>query len=223
MSFTSEHPNPSAGAIWCVVVAGGSGVRFGQPKQYLNLGGQRVIDRSLATAREACDGVVLVAPVGDVSVESERQGSEISVVAGGTTRSESVRCGLAAVPSDASVILIHDAARPLATVDLYRRVIEAVTHGASAVIPVVAVVDTLRSTDGTPIDRDNVRGVQTPQGFDAAIIRAAHASGSEATDDASLVEAIGHAVTFVDGERANLKITERVDLLIAEALIGAQQ
>lgn len=111
-----------------MVVAGGSGVRFGQPKQYLNLGGQRVIDRSLATAREACDGVVLVAPVGDVSVESERQGSEISVVAGGRPARSRFAAGYLLYPrtlrrSSSTKRHVH-----FTTVDLYRRVIEAVTH-----------------------------------------------------------------------------------------------
>jgi 2-C-methyl-D-erythritol 4-phosphate cytidylyltransferase len=117
-----------------------------------------------------------------------------------------------------SVILIHDAARPLATEGLYRRVIAAVRSGAAAAVPVVPVIDTIRSLTGGVVDRDGLRAVQTPQGFDASAIRAAHAAATEATDDATLVEAAGGTVVLVDGEPTNLKITGPQDRVVAEAL-----
>lgn len=203
-----------------MVVAGGSGVRFGRPKQYLDLAdGQRVIDWSVAVAASRCGGVVVVVPEPDVATES-RNMPGVVVVAGGATRSESVRNGLAAIPADAGVVLVHDAARPLATAELYERVIEAVRGGSPAAVPVVAPVDTLRALEGGTVDRESLRIVQTPQGFRADVLRAAHRGGGEGTDDASLVEELGYEVTLVEGQRSNLKITEPVDLEIARVLLG---
>jgi len=136
-------------------------------------------------------------------------------VDGGDTRSASVRCGLAAVPADAEVVLVHDGARPLATPDLFRRVVEAVCLGAEAVVPGVPVVDSLRSIEGRVIERDGVITVQTPQGFAAEALRRAHADGGEASDDATLVEATGVTVVVVEGEPANLKVTRPMDLALA--------
>lgn len=203
--------------MWCIVVAAGSGERFGRPKQYMDLGGRRVIDRSVAVAASACGGVVVVVPEDDVDRERHNLDGVV-VVAGGASRSASVRNGLAAVPENAAVILVHDAARPLARIDVYQRVIAAVDAGSVTVVPVVAPVDTLRLIGGTTIDRGSVRIVQTPQGFRADVLRSAHDGLAEGTDDASLVEALGHDVEMVDGERSNLKITEPVDLEIASVL-----
>ena len=190
------------------MVGGGSGRRFGLAKQYEALGEVRVIDRSVAVAREASDGVVVVVPPED----AEREGA----IAGGITRSESVRAGLAAVPPDATIICVHDAARPLATVELYRRAVAAVRDGADAAIPAVAVADTIKIVaDGIVVstpDRASLVAVQTPQAFRAGVLRAAHESGNDATDDAALVEGLGGVVAVVDGEMANRKITVPDDL-----------
>jgi 2-C-methyl-D-erythritol 4-phosphate cytidylyltransferase len=199
---------PGAEQIWTIVVGGGSGRRFGTPKQYELLGDVRVIDRSVAVARDVSDGVVVVVPPED----AVREGA----VAGGASRSESVRAGLAAVPPEATIVCVHDAARPLASVELYRRVIEAVRQGADAAIPGVAVADTIKVVaDGVVVstpDRASLVAVQTPQAFLAATLRAAHADGSDATDDAALVEVVGGVVVVVDGEVSNRKITVRDDL-----------
>lgn len=205
----------ATGPVWCVVVAAGRGSRFGGPKQQAILAGRTVLERSVATAGAACDGVVVV-----VRADwSDRVDGADRVVVGGATRSASVASGLDAVPADAAVVLVHDAARPLASPELYRRVIEAVRSGADAVVPVVAVTDTIRHLDGGTVDRDLLRAVQTPQGFRVEALRAAHRSGGDATDDATLVEAVGGSVELVDGERTNLKITEPSDLDVAEALL----
>jgi 2-C-methyl-D-erythritol 4-phosphate cytidylyltransferase len=135
-----------------------------------------------------------------------------AVVAGGATRSGSVRAGLAAVPDDAGVILVHDAARPLASDALWRRVLEGVRAGNDAVVPAVPLTDTLREVDGGTVDRTRFVAVQTPQGFVAEVLRRAHADSPEGTDDASLVEAIGGKVLVVDGEAENRKITTAADL-----------
>jgi 2-C-methyl-D-erythritol 4-phosphate cytidylyltransferase len=204
---------------WGVVVAGGTGSRFGAPKQFVELAGRRVLDWSLDTARHACAGVVLVLPAG-----SEGDWAVDAVVAGGATRSESVRAGLAAVPEDVDVVAIHDAARPLAPPELWEAVIRAVREGADAAIPACAVTDTVKQVadDGRleTLDRSRLVAVQTPQAFDAALIRRLHLSGAEATDDAALVEAAGGRVVLVEGPPTNIKITSPTDIAVAEALMG---
>jgi 2-C-methyl-D-erythritol 4-phosphate cytidylyltransferase len=203
-------------AVWAIVVAAGSGDRFGGPKQYEPLGAMRVLDWSLLAAREACDGVVLVVHP-DRLADAEPDAD--AVVAGGLTRSESVRAGLAAVPADAQVVLVHDAARPRATTSLWRRVLDALDGRCDAVVPAVPVTDTLRELDGGTVDRSRIVAVQTPQAFVAAVLRQAHADGAEGTDDASLVEAIGGTVQVVDGEPANTKITTPHDLVAMQACV----
>ena len=197
------------------MVAGGSGARFGKPKQYEHIAGVRMIDRSVAVARAASAGVVVVVPAADV--ERERSLIEAVVVAGGATRSESVRAGLAEVPAEATVVLVHDAARPCASPALYAAVVAAVAAGAAGAIPGVPVTDTIKVVDAagyvaaTP-DRASLVAVQTPQAFRADVLRAAHASGAEGTDDAALVEAVGGTVVVVPGEADNRKITHPDDL-----------
>jgi 2-C-methyl-D-erythritol 4-phosphate cytidylyltransferase len=194
--------------VWTIVVAGGSGDRFGAPKQYEFIDDRRVIDHSRSIAAEVSDGVVVVVPAADAVRESG--------VAGGSTRSDSVRAGLAAVPLDATIICVHDAARPLATAALYERVVAAVRDGADAAVPGVPVTDTVKVVvDGavvSTLDRSTLVAVQTPQAFRAAMLRAAHGQAGSATDDAALVEALGGRVVVVDGEDDNRKITRPDDL-----------
>lgn len=212
-SMTSSE-QPQHGHVWSIVVGAGSGARFGGMKQYETLGDTRVIDRSVSAARAVSDGVVVVVPAGDV----EREGG----VAGGASRSESVRNGLAQVPADADIVCVHDAARPFASTDLFEQVIAAVRDGADAAIPAVPVTDTIKivASDGsgtvesTP-DRSTLVAVQTPQAFAAVALRRAHElddGTSTATDDAMLVERAGGVVVVVDGESSNRKITTQDDL-----------
>lgn len=203
--------------LWTVVVAGGSGQRFGRPKQYESLGAERVLDRSVRIARQVSAGVVVVVPAPDVAAEGG--------VAGGATRSESVRNGLAAVPDDATVVCVHDAARPFASPDLYRAVVAAVSAGADAAVPGVAVTDTIKQVDAASVvvatpERASLVAVQTPQAFRASVLRSAHAAGGEGTDDAALVEAAGGRVVVVPGESTNRKITEPADLDWARDLVA---
>ena len=202
-------------SIWAIVVAAGSGSRFGERKQYLPLGGVRVLDWALREPLARCSGVVLVVPA-DVVDDPER--GVFRVVAGGATRSGSVRNGLAVVPPEAEVVVVHDAARPVPAPGVWDRVLAAVDAGADAAVPVIPVTDSLRRRGGSAVDREGMVAVQTPQAFRAASLRAAHASAAEASDDASLVEAIGGKVVLVDGDPANLKITTPVDLSFAELL-----
>lgn len=199
--------------VWAVVVAAGRGTRFGGAKVAEDLGGRRVLDWSLDAARTAADGVVLVVPperAGD-----PEPGADV-VVAGGETRSDSVRAGLAAVPDEATVVVVHDAARPLAPAALFSAVVEAVRAGADAAIPGVPVVDTVKQVrDGVvvaTVDRADLVAVQTPQAFAATALRAAHAGGGDATDDAALVERAGGRVVVVPGSPSNVKVTTPADL-----------
>ncbi len=201
--------------IWTIVVAGGSGERFGERKQYQPLGTDRVLDWALRAARAHSDGVVLVVPA-DLVADPEPAAD--LVVAGGSTRSASVRAGLAAVPAGADVIVVHDAARPVPVPGVWQRVIDAAMAGADAAVPCVAVTDTLRRVDGPTEDRSRYLAVQTPQAFRAAMLRAAHRGDPDGTDDASLVEAAGGRVVVVDGDPANIKLTTPIDLQLAELL-----
>ena len=211
--------------IWTIVVAGGSGSRFGGLKQFAELSGRRMVDWAVETAAKASTGVIVVVPgVALAEPDFRSPNGATHVVAGGSTRSESVRCGLAAVPPSAEIICVHDAARPFASVELFSRVIRTIEAHVDAAIPGVDVADTIKVVDSlnkvvaTP-DRSALRAVQTPQAFRAAVLRAAHAKGGEATDDAAVVEANGGYVVVVDGEVENKKITSAADLEWARSMV----
>lgn len=203
--------------VWAIVVAGGAGARFGGgiAKQYLPLGSVRVVDRSLSLVRSVCGSrVVLV-------VANDRLGDHGTdapcVVAGGTTRSGSVRAGLAAVGPDAEIILVHDAARPLVPGAVLSRLLAAIDAGADAAVPGLELTDTVKRVDPagsvleTP-DRASLMAVQTPQAFRADVLRRVHLAGGEATDDAALVEASGGRVVVVTGDPLGRKVTTDEDL-----------
>lgn len=212
--------------VWTIVVAGGSGQRFGGLKQFSELGGRRMVDWAVDAAAKVSAGVVVVVPAEQAAdVGFVAPDGATHVVAGGSTRSESVRCGLAAVPTDVGVICVHDAARPFAGEALFRSVIDAIGEGVDAAIPGIAVADTIKVVDGngavvaTP-DRASLRAVQTPQAFRASALRVAHSQNPEATDDAAVVEANGGYVVVVDGETDNRKITGPDDLVWAKERCG---
>ena len=203
-------------SVWAIVVAAGSGLRFGRPKQFEQVRGRTVLGRSVDAARSRCDGIVVVLPPdhplpADVSAER--------TALGGATRSASVRSGLAEVPVDATIIVVHDAARPLASTSLFAAVVDAVLDGADAVVPAVPLGDSIRRVGGEAVDRRDLVAVQTPQGFAAAVLRRAHAGDGEASDDATLAEAAGARVSVVPGEATNVKLTHPADLRVAEALL----
>lgn len=218
------------------MVAAGTGQRFGGPKQFAELAGKPVAAWSVEAARSVADGVVLVVPAEDGSGGSGGSGGgwpagddqaatgADRVVAGGATRAASVRAGLAAVPDDAAIIVVHDAARPLATDELFASVVAVLRSSeADGAIPVVAVSDTLKRVDGDRVvhgvDREGLVAVQTPQAFVAVTLRRAHEACGEATDDAGLVEELGATVHTVEGDPHNVKLTRSEDLALAEALL----
>ena len=211
--------------MWTIVVAGGSGRRFGGPKQFLPLAGRPVAAWSVTAARSVSDGVVLVVPDDRTDSPDRTECGADRVVVGGGARADSVRAGLAAVPDGAAVIVVHDAARPLASPSLFAAVVDAVAEGgAVCAIPVLPVSDTLkRTTDGqvtSTVDREGLVSVQTPQAFAAIVLRQAHRGGGQTTDDAGLVEQLGLPVRTVPGDPRNLKLTRPEDLGLAEALMA---
>ncbi len=201
--------------VAAVVVAGGRGVRFGGLKQFLPLGDETVAARSVRAARSVATFVALVVPE---EYRGPAEGADV-VIVGGDTRAASVRAGLAALPP-CDVVVVHDAARPLASGRLFSRVVEAVVDGADAAIPGLRITDTVKRTTMSnglqrvvdTLDRSDLVTVQTPQAFRREMLERAHDALSDATDDAALVEASGGTVVVVRGEMANIKITEPGDL-----------
>jgi 2-C-methyl-D-erythritol 4-phosphate cytidylyltransferase len=208
--------------VWVVVVAAGDGRRFGGLKQFADIGGRSLVDWSLQAARSVADGIVLVLPGDAVSAASAAAHDADVIVAGGATRAASVRAGLAGVPAQAEVIVIHDGARPLASAALFRSVVEAVHAGAAGAVPGLALADTVKRVDDgvvvTTVDRESLVTVPTPQAFRADVLREAHAAAGDATDDAGLVEARGATVRVVPGDPRNMKVTTPADLAMARAL-----
>jgi 2-C-methyl-D-erythritol 4-phosphate cytidylyltransferase / 2-C-methyl-D-erythritol 2,4-cyclodiphosphate synthase len=212
-------------AIAVVIPAGGSGERLGAklPKALVQLAGITLIERAVAQMAPIASQIIVAAPAHYLTEFTDLLGDGITVVAGGTTRSESVKAALAVVDPKSEYVLVHDAARALAPTSLATRVIEELVSGAEAVVPALEVVDTIKvvSTDGfvtaTP-DRSTLRSIQTPQGFSYAKLVEAHQSALSYTDDAVAIEAIGVQVKVVAGEANALKITTANDLLIATQL-----
>ena len=208
--------------VWAVVVAAGSGSRFGGLKQYERLGDRRVLDWAVQGARTVAEGVVIAVPADRAQ---QREDEADVVVTGAASRSGSVRAALAAVPPEADVIVVHDAARPLARPWLFRAVVDAVANGADGAVPGLPVSDTIkRVRQGVVLDtleRTDVVAVQTPQAFRASVLRLAHEAKGEGTDDASLVETVGGRVVVVVGDPDNAKLTDATDLIRARSRAGA--
>ncbi|HMC81269.1 MAG: 2-C-methyl-D-erythritol 4-phosphate cytidylyltransferase [Actinobacteria bacterium] len=213
------EPGTGRAGVWAIVVAAGSSSRFGRLKQFEPLAGRQVLDWSIDAARSVAGGVVLVVP-GPARVDERRVEA---VVGGGSSRAASVRAGLDVVPDDAEVIVVHDAARPLGGVELFRAVVEALVPGVDGAIPGLPLAETVKQVAGdrvvSTLDRTELVAVQTPQAFRAERLRSAHRSGGEATDDAALVEAAGGTIVVVPGDPRNIKLTQPSDLVVLEALL----
>lgn len=213
-----------------IIAAAGSGERFGAsiPKAFVQLAGRTLVEHAFASLSSVVDEVVITAPAGWESKIRELVGESARIVTGGATRSESISKALEAVSHNVEYILVHDAARALASSALAERVLDQLRAGEVAVIPVLPVIDTIKSitSDGyvslTP-DRRNLRSVQTPQGFTRALLMRAHATGAEATDDAALVESLGERVKVIDGEERAMKITRSEDLRSAYHFIDGDK
>ena len=213
--------------IAAIIAAAGSGERFGAaiPKALIQLGDRTLIEHAVSSISSVADQMIVTAPAGYEKQIQALVGDGITVVTGGATRSESVRIGLSKVSSNAEYVLIHDAARALASPALAQSVVAALKSGDVAVIPGLAQTDTVKvvNADGlvtaTP-DRTSMRKIQTPQGFTYGVINQAHAASGEATDDAALVESLGKPVRVIAGEERALKITTASDLATALQFLG---
>jgi 2-C-methyl-D-erythritol 4-phosphate cytidylyltransferase len=204
----------------CILLAGGSGARFGAPKQFEVVAGRRLVDRAADVASEACDDVVVVLPAG-----AGWSGPPVTaLVEGGTSRAASVRSGLRAVPEGTDVIVVHDAAHPLASADLHRAVIEAVRAGAAAASPFLPVAESLVRRDGdvavAAVPKDGVGLSQTPHAFRAEVLRSLHAEGPETSDEVTLLLTRGEGVALVPGDPMNIHVTTKAELAMAAALLG---
>jgi 2-C-methyl-D-erythritol 4-phosphate cytidylyltransferase len=194
------------------------------------LRGRSLLEWSLAALSPLVDMVVVAAPAAcvDRARAELSHGGGVTVIAGGATRQDSVRAALAEVGEAAEFVLVHDAARPLAPLDMTARVLDALHAGAAAVVPVVPVADSLRRIDpgggSATVPRGAFRAVQTPQGFRRSLLMRAHCEvGSvAASDDASLVEQIGVPITLVEGSELAFKVTRPLDLLLAEAVLAGR-
>ena len=222
---------------YVIIVAGGKGLRMGSdiPKQYLPIGGKPVLMRTLERFREysAELQIILVLPEAQqdfwkgLCKEYHFQ-VEYLLANGGQTRFHSVQNGLALVPDDAEgVVGVHDGVRPFPSVEVIRNCYET-ARTAKAVIPVIPVVETVRHLEGdssVTVPRGDYRLVQTPQTFDIQLLKAANRQpyNDGFTDDASVVESYGHAITLVEGNRENIKITTPYDIVVAEAIITSEQ
>lgn len=220
-----------------ILVAAGSGDRLGAgtPKAFASLCGESLLAHALRGVFGCAEvaHVIIVSPAAGVdrclaTASCLADHPSVEVVGGGSDRSASVKAGLAALRADDAIVLVHDVARCLAPADLFARVIGAVRAGHPAVVPALAVTDTVKVVDAhgrvleTP-DRASLRAIQTPQGFLREVLVQAHAltrpNVASATDDAGLVERAGGDVRVVAGDYRALKITTPVDLMVATALL----
>lgn len=215
-----------------IIVAGGKGLRMGadMPKQYLMLGGKPILMRTVQRFYlfDSSADIILVLPAGHYDYWKElcdKYSFDIPhrVVSGGATRFHSVKNGLAAA-ADEGLIAVHDGVRPFVSVELLERCF-AVAEAKGSAIPAIPLSDSIRVIDGEhgskAADRSRFRLVQTPQVFDAALLKRAYGCGySESfTDDASVVEAAGASISLAEGDVRNIKITTPFDLKVAEAML----
>jgi 2-C-methyl-D-erythritol 4-phosphate cytidylyltransferase len=216
--------------VAAIIPAAGSGVRLGAdiPKAFLALGGLSLLTRSALAMSTVADVLIIAAPVDgldEASAQLAQVDAEIHIVAGGEHRQESVANALRMVPADVSIVLVHDAARPLVPIEVSQNVVAAIRAGAKAAIPVLPLVDTIKRVNNNGIaietvDRNQLRRVQTPQGFDRATLDLAYQNPEVvATDDAGLMDALGIPVVTVAGDERSLKITTMSDVKHALSLL----
>ena len=220
--------------IYAVFVAGGSGTRMGGdvPKQFLDLGGVPVLQRSIEQFLEAAPAAHVIVVLPALHVQTWRTmclehavSFSQTIVKGGMTRFHSVQAALEKVP-DGAIVSVHDGVRPLVSPDLVRRMLDAMSgDGPSSLIPVLPVTDTLRCLEPGAVlpPRSSLVAVQTPQIFRSDVLKAAYRQPYDTsfTDDASVVERLGCEITCTPGEKFNIKITTPEDLSLARLLLGA--
>jgi 2-C-methyl-D-erythritol 4-phosphate cytidylyltransferase len=212
-------------SVWAVIVAAGRGERLGldRPKAFAKLNGRPLLAESLERLEwsDWIDSIVVVSPPDweepvILLAEELGCGKVVAVVPGGETRAASVRAGLAEVPEDAAVTVVHDAARPVLPEEVIERLLTTLPEGWDGAVPCLPIPDTVKRVDGDRVvetlDRGRLLGAQTPQAFVWPTLRSAAAGEAEATDCAALVEAQGGRVKAVPGDRRLIKVTEPADL-----------
>jgi 2-C-methyl-D-erythritol 4-phosphate cytidylyltransferase len=222
--------------VWAVLVAAGRGERFGvdRPKAFANLNGRPLLAESLERLEASgwVEALVVVAPEeweepSILLAEELGAGKVHAAVTGGATRADSVRAGLAEVPAETAVVVVHDAARPLLPEDVLERVVTALGEGWDGAVPALPLADTIKRGDGEAVvetvDRAGLYAAQTPQAFLADTLRRAVAGARDATDCAGFVEAAGGRVRLVEGDRRLLKVTTPADLELVETLLRAER
>jgi 2-C-methyl-D-erythritol 4-phosphate cytidylyltransferase len=222
---TSEHGDDVSGSVdpplpvWGIVLGGGSGRRFGAAKQFVSVDGERLIDLAVDATAAACDRMIVVLPAGH-----RWDGRPVdAVVSGGPDRRSSVRRGLAALPATPGIVVVHQAANPLATQDTFTSVIEAVRAGAPAAVPGLRPPDIVRRSSeglaGELLGRDELVLVQSPAAFRLDVLTTAHALPDPAIEDTMLVSAAGHPVHLVAGDPWNIHVTSHRDLELVRAVL----
>lgn len=220
----------ATGFVAAIIPAAGSGTRLGsnQPKAFVELDGLSLLTRSALALSTVVDFIIVAVPEDEIRTAAqqlENVDAPIHVVAGGQNRQDSVAACLQVLPETVDVVLVHDAARPLVPVEVITNVVDSVLQGADAVVPVLPVVDTIKRVDAEgriieTVNRDQLRRIQTPQGFRKDVLLQAYADPTHvATDDAGLVESLGITVTTVPGSERALKITTQNDFAYAISLL----
>ncbi len=222
-------------SVWAVLAAAGRGERLAldRPKAFAQLAGRPLLAESLERLEASAwvDALVVVAPPEweepvILLAEELGCGKVVAAVAGGASRTDSVRIGVAEVPDDAAVVLVHDAARPLLPEEVVGRVVEALNEGWDGAVPGLPLADTIKRVRGGAVEetlaRDELVAVQTPQGFVASVLREAIAGSGDATDCSALVEARGGRVKVVAGDPRLLKVTTPEDLALVERRLAEE-
>jgi len=207
-------------STWAIVLAAGDGARFGTQKQFVRAAGHRLVDLALDAAAQACGRVVIVLPPGRAW-----DGRPVhAVVEGGADRPSSVRRGLEAIPDTDGIVIVHQAANPLAEVALLQSLLDAVAGGAAAAVPGLRPADLIRRTAdgllGEIVGRDELVLVQTPAAFRLPVLRVAHQQQIDALEDTALVSALGHDIVVVPGDPRNVHVTSMADLELVAALLA---
>jgi 2-C-methyl-D-erythritol 4-phosphate cytidylyltransferase/2-C-methyl-D-erythritol 2,4-cyclodiphosphate synthase len=205
-----------------IIAAAGMGHRLGAnlPKSLIKLLDKTLVEHAVANLLPVCELIIVTAPSGYEAEYTKILGDQVSVITGGVLRSDSIRIAISKIPTNFEYVLVHDAARALASTTLASSVLSQLIQGEQAVIPALDVIDTIKEVDNNgyvrnTLNRTSLKVIQTPQGFSRSVLERAHFASEDATDDAALVEALGVAVKVIAGEDRAFKITTPSDIASA--------
>ena len=205
-----------------IIAAAGMGHRLGAnlPKSLVKLLDKTLVEHAVANLSPVCELIIVTAPKGYEDEYTKILGDQVRVITGGVLRSDSIRIAISKIPTNFEYVLVHDAARALASTTLASSVLNQLIQGEQAVIPALDVIDTIKEVDSkgyvrNTLNRSSLKVIQTPQGFSRSILERAHQASEDATDDAALVEALGVAVKVIAGEDRAFKITTPSDIATA--------